>query len=148
MKKIKYAVFLQLLLLLVSCNAQENKNTQTILIKDAWVREVPGGSEITAGYMTLENLTGSDDRLIEVNCDLAKNTEIHRSYIDENDIAHMEQVKSVQIPSKERVELSPGGYHLMLMGVDKNLNSKEKVKLELNFEKSGKKIIDVEVRGF
>ena len=135
-------------LLLISCSGQDKSEPESVAVKDAWVREAPGGTRVTAGYMELHNMTATDDRLVGASCLLAAKTEIHLSYQDENNMAHMKKVDSVDIPSKGVVEFTPGGYHLMLMGIDENFNSNETVDIELQFENGGKKTVTAEVRGF
>lgn len=133
-------------LLLISCSGQDNG--ESVTVKNAWVREAPGGTRVTAGYMELHNTSDSDERLLGVSCLIADKTEIHLSYQDENNMAHMKKVDRVEIPSNGVVEFAPGGYHIMLMGIDENFNNNETVDIELEFEKSGKKTVKAEIRGF
>lgn len=143
----KSAVFsLFAFLLLISCSGQDK--SESVTVKDAWVREAPGGTRVTAGYLKIHNTSATDERLLGASCLLADKTEIHLSYQDENNMAHMKKVESVDVPSNGIVEFAPGGYHIMLIGIDENFNSNESVDIELVFEKSGKKNVAAELRGF
>jgi len=50
----------------------------------------------------------------------------------------MRQMTSIEIPANGTVELKPGGYHLMLMGLDSPIKDGEQLKMTLQFEKAGK----------
>jgi copper(I)-binding protein len=65
------------------------------------------------------------------------------SKVDEDGVATMEMIKILDLPGGEAVELKPGGMHIMLIGLKESLVGKDRVKLNLNFEKSG--VVKVEV---
>lgn len=113
-----------------------------ITIDNSWVREVPPGSSVSAVYMTINN-NGEDDRLVAISSDISENAELHTSMVNENDVASMEMMKVLDIPSGETVELKPGGMHIMLIGLKESLVDKKSVNLELTFEKAG--LIDIEI---
>lgn len=137
-----------MLLFLISCTSDNKKNSENIIIKEARLREVPGGSDITAGYMRIENNTKFDDRLIKVSCDFTQDVQIHQTYIDDREISRMKMVNTLDISSGKILELKPGGYHLMLMGVDKNFNDMNEVVCELIFEKHEKITVEAIITGF
>jgi copper(I)-binding protein len=56
----------------------------------------------------------------------------------EGDKMMMRQLTSLEIPANGSVELKPGGYHLMMMGVQEPIKEGEQVKMTLQFEKAGK----------
>ena len=61
---------------------------------------------------------------------------------------HMSQVKGgIAIPSNGMVELKPGGYHVMLMGLKAPLKKGGKFMLKLTFKKAGQKTIHVPILG-
>lgn len=113
-----------------------------IKIDNFWVRDVPPGSSVSAVYMTINN-NGEDDRLLAISSDISENAELHTSMVNENDVASMELMKVLDIPSGETVELKPGGMHIMLIGLKESLVDKKSVNLELTFEKAG--LIDIEI---
>ncbi len=121
--------------------AQDN-----IVISDAWVREVPPGTSMSAGYMTIENKAKNDDKLIGISSDVAESAELHISKVDENGVATMEMIKILDLPSGEAIELKPGGMHIMLIGLKESLVGKDSVRLNLNFEKSGEVKVEAPVK--
>lgn len=117
----------------------------SILINDAWVREVPPGTSVSAVYMTIEN-KGGPDKLVDISSKVADKAELHTSKVDENDVATMEMIEVLEIPSDSKIELEPGGMHLMLIGLKESLVGKESVKLQLEFDKAGVVIVEVPVK--
>jgi copper(I)-binding protein len=118
----------------------------SIVISDAWVREVPPGSSVSAGYMTILNNGMEDDRLISMSSDIAESTELHISKVSKDGVATMEMIEILDLPSGETVELKPGGMHIMLIGIKESLVGKDSVKLKLNFEKSGNVTVEAPVK--
>jgi periplasmic copper chaperone A len=51
-------------------------------------------------------------------------------------------VNGIEIPAGATVELKPGSYHVMMMGLSKGPTKGERLKGSLTFEKAGK--IDIE----
>jgi len=104
-----------------------------------------GGKVMSAVYMTLVNEGGAADRLVAVAADVAEAAEIHRSVIEGN-VAKMVPVKGgIEIPAGGRVELKPGGYHVMLIGLRRDLKPGDHFTLRLRFAKSGERQVDVVV---
>jgi ABC-type nitrate/sulfonate/bicarbonate transport system permease component len=58
----------------------------------------------------------------------------------------MERIPKIALPPRGRVELKPGGYHLMLMGLKRALSPGQSVTLTLVFERAGPVTIRAEVR--
>ena len=50
------------------------------------------------------------------------------------------------VPAGGQAELKPGGLHIMLIGLKRELNQGDAVRLILVFEKSGEIIVDAQVR--
>jgi len=125
----------------------ENNNIikDKIIINDAWVREVPPGTSVSAVYLTIEN-KGDDDKLVGMSSEAAENAELHTSKVDENGVATMEMIKILDIPSDNAVELEPGGMHIMLIGLKESLVGKESVNLKLVFDEAGDIVIEVPVK--
>jgi periplasmic copper chaperone A len=117
-----------------------------IKITDSWVREVPPVSSVTAVYMVIENAGDTDDKLVDVKSEASKSAEVHSTKVDENYVATMEKIDALPIASGERLELKPGGSHIMLRGLKKPLKVGDKVDLDLIFEKSGVIRVEADVK--
>ena len=110
--------------------------------------EQPAGSMIGstgAAFMTIKNNGKAADRLVSVDSDVADAVEIHLSEM-KDDVMTMRQVDGVEIPAGGEALLQPGGYHVMLIGLQRELAVGEKVNLTLTFEKAGQMSVEAEVR--
>ena len=58
----------------------------------------------------------------------------------------MRPVESIKLPKGTKVELKPGGYHIMLLDLVKPLAKGDKVQLTLTFDKAGTKTVTATVR--
>ena len=131
--------------LFFSCsNSMDNTDKGKIVINEAWIRELPHGSNVTAAYMLINN-NGNDDRLIGASSNCAEKIEIHNTYV-EGDLMRMKMLSNIELKSGNSVKLKPSGYHLMLKGVTCNTSHLEEIPLTLTFEKYGNLSIKAVVR--
>lgn len=103
------------------------------------------GGANSAAYMIIHNNGNEADKLLKAEGDIADAVEIHVSEMVDG-VMSMHPVDGVDIPAKGQAELKPGSYHIMLIGIKRDLNEGEKVNLKLTFEKSGSMDIEAEVR--
>ncbi len=126
--------------------AQFSYAEDDMVINNAWVREVPPGSSVSAIYMTIENNGDEDDKLVSLSSKAAESAELHTSKVDNDGIATMEMIEVLDIPSNNSIEFEPGGMHVMLIGLKQSLVGKDSVDLKLVFEKAGEVMIEVPVK--
>ena len=117
------------------------KEKAAIEIEEPWARATTPGSTLAAGYMTLRNKSDDRDRLLSVSSPLARKIETHITLKDGN-IMRMREVSGYEVPGRGRVELKPGGAHLMFIDIKRPFKEGEKVPVKLKFEKAGD--LDVE----
>lgn len=99
-----------------------------------------------AVFMTLENKGGEADRLVGGQTDVARVVEIHETVM-EGEVMKMQMLQDgLEIPAKDQVLLEPGGYHVMLIGITRDLEAGDTFSLELQFEKSGTIQVEPQVR--
>jgi periplasmic copper chaperone A len=114
---------------------------------DAWVRGTVPAQRTTGAFVTLHST--EDAKLVGVASPIAKSVQIHESEMA-NGVMRMKAVDFVALPAGKRVELQPGGYHVMLLGLVRPLGAGDSVALTLTLEdKSGKRStldVDAEVR--
>ncbi|HEY6437739.1 MAG TPA: copper chaperone PCu(A)C [Ignavibacteriaceae bacterium] len=107
-----------------------------LIIKNAWMR--PSSENMaTALYFTIENKDNATDTLYKVDCDFAGKVEIHETY-SQGDMMGMRKVDFVVIDNKSSFEFKPGGYHVMLMKLKKDINDGDDGKFVLYFKQAGK----------
>jgi periplasmic copper chaperone A len=118
------------MLLLAACGAPMSDAVEA---KDAWARTgMQGGT--SAAYMMLSNGTPQDVALVGASSDAASAVEVHLSSIGADGVMKMEQQSSVSIPSKKMLELKPGSYHVMLIGLKQDLNVGDSITVTLHFD--------------
>jgi copper(I)-binding protein len=99
-----------------------------------------------AAYVSLMNHANEADRLISVSAPVAAMTHIHKSEVVDG-VMKMQSVEALEIPAHGRLEMKPGGYHIMFMGLKQPLKQGEEIDLTLRFEKAGDLTIKVPVGG-
>ncbi len=98
--------------------------------------ETPVTAKTGAGYLIVNNKGESDDTLLEVRADFPK-VMLHKSE-EKDGVATMMHVDRIEIPAGQAVELAPGGYHVMFMGLGGDpLEVGEKIEATLVFEHAG-----------
>ena len=109
-------------------------------VRDAWVRMAVKGQSGTGAFMTLAAPSGA--RLVAVTTPVAGVAEVHEMKM-EGDVMRMRAVAGgLELPPRREVQLKPGGYHLMLMELNKALVVGETVPLELEFvDRAGRKAV-------
>ena len=115
-----------------------------IHVSDAWARATATGQSSAAVYATIANDGAASDRLLAASSEVAAHAMLHEGSI-ENGIARMRMVDRIELAPGQRMELKPGGTHVMLTGMTKPLNAGERFDLRLRFEKAGEKTVPVNV---
>jgi periplasmic copper chaperone A len=116
-------------------------------ISAAWARATPKGAPVGGGYLKITNTGTAPDRLIGGSSDTAMRFEIHNMSMD-NGVMKMRPVESgIEIKPGQTVELKPGGYHVMFVGLKKPFEQGDHVKATLKFEKAGDVRVDFTVEG-
>jgi copper(I)-binding protein len=122
-----------LLAVLVFVTAGVAQAQAPLAVTGAWVREPVPGRRSTAAYAVFENGGPSEVQIVAATADVAGVGEIHEM-MRSGDMMRMAPVKSLTIPSRGKVELRPGGLHVMLFDLNKPI--KEGDTVTLTFETS------------
>ncbi len=102
----------------------------------AWSRATPPGTTVGAAYLVIDNRAKRADRLLSVSSPRASKVEVHAT-VHDVDTVRMKRVDPLHVGAGERLEMAPGGVHLMLMGLRSPLKEGQKVPLVLRFEVAG-----------
>jgi copper(I)-binding protein len=116
----------------------------TIEIEHPFARATAVTAKTGAAYFTIVNSGASDDRLIAASSPVAEKSELHTT-IDDNGVMKMRPLAAIVVKAGERVELKPGGMHLMLTGLKAPLKVGQSFPLTLTFEKAGPVTVTVGV---
>lgn len=106
-----------------------------LTLSDLQVRASLGMNPNTGGYMTVNN-KGPADALIGASCACAARVELH-VMSHEGGIMRMNEVASLAVPANGRLELKPGGAHLMFLGTKAPLKAGTDVPVTLRFRRAG-----------
>jgi len=128
--------------ILASCQAGQSGELK---VTDAWSRPgLAGGNG--ALYFVVDNSTKQDDALIKAESDAAESVELHLSSMDAAGNMSMTPQEKVDIPSGQKVEFKPGGLHVMLIQLKKDLEPGQTIHVTLTFEKAKQIELDVIVQ--
>ena len=58
----------------------------------------------------------------------------------------MRPLTKVEVPAGGRIEMKPGGHHIMLLGLTRDLQPGDTVTVRLRFEKAGERVVEAPVR--
>jgi copper(I)-binding protein len=141
-------------LLLTACGAPEGP---AIEARNVWARPALAGGGMSTGegmgaagtgavFMQLVNSGRQADRLLGGRTEVAEVVEIHETVMD-GDVMRMQMLaEGLEIPAQGEVLLQPGGYHVMLIGLRRDLAVGDQFELELDLAESGTLLLKPEVR--
>lgn len=113
-----------------------------VQIKEPWVRGTVAQQKATGAFMQLS--APQDMRLVEARSPVAGVVELHEMAMD-NNVMKMRAVPGIDIPAGKGAELKPGGFHVMLIDLKKQLKEGDTVPLTLVLESKDKKRQSIEV---
>jgi copper(I)-binding protein len=114
-------------------------------VRHPWSRATPPGAKVGVTYMEIRNSGAKPARLVGASTPLARKVEMHVT-THEGGVARMREVKGLEVPAGERLELRPGGSHFMLVDLVRPLAKGERIPLTLRFEGAGEMTVEVEVQ--
>jgi len=116
---------------------------QSVAVSGAWVRGTVAGQGASGAFLQLK--ASEPAALVGVSSPAAKVVEVHEMVMDKG-VMKMRAIPRLDLPAGKAVELTPGGYHIMLMGLVKPLKKGETVPLTLQIEGRNKKLSTIEVQ--
>ncbi len=131
----KNAAFIAAAACLVATSALAAASTPRIAA--GWVRATPPGAPAGAAYLTLTNPGKTPDRLLGGSAPGVKRVEVHEMSVTGGVMRMRPLTEGLAIPAGGTVVLKPGGYHIMLIGLDRPLKAGDTLRLTLRFEKAG-----------
>jgi periplasmic copper chaperone A len=131
----------------------------TIQIENAWARRTPpmaqqeqgshGGSALSpdnsAVYVTLSNHGNEPDTLVSATTNIATAVELHET-IEKDGKMVMQPRSKFDVPAGGKLEMKPGGYHIMLLGVKQALKPGDMVHVTLTFQNAGEMSVEAPVK--
>ena len=123
-------VYLFILWLLFGMGCSD-RDSSSVIVKNAWVRQNIPPQTMTAAYLSVHN-QGTATALISASTPAAEVAEIHVMTTDGN-IMRMRKIDRLPIPENGSATLQPGGNHLMLIGLRRDLAPGDSLALTLTF---------------
>jgi copper(I)-binding protein len=114
-------------------------------VSHAWARATAANAMSGAAYLTLA-AEGHPDTLVGVSTPAAKTAELHQT-VDDKGIMKMLPVPQLALQPGTPVTFTPGGYHIMLMGLAHPLKRGESFPLTLQFEHAAPQTVSVTIEG-
>ena len=84
--------------------------------KDAWVRSMPPGAQVSAAYGMLMNHGDQTVTLSAVSSEISATAEMHEVIAD-GDQRRMAELESIDIAPHQTLIFEPGGRHIMLLDI-------------------------------
>ncbi len=109
----------------------------SLKIEHPWTRATPNGAKVAGGFMKITNIGKEPDRLIGGSAIGSGRLEIHEMAMSDNVMKMRELEKGLEIKPQETIELKPGSYHVMFMGLQQAFTEGGRIKGTLVFEKAG-----------
>ncbi|HLG89700.1 MAG TPA: copper chaperone PCu(A)C [Alphaproteobacteria bacterium] len=124
------------LLLAFSVSITAHAAGSAIDVADASARPTPPSATTAAIYLNITNNGTDDDALIGIATPVAQKAELH-STTNDHGIMKMSAVAEQPVKAGEKLEIKPGGLHIMLTGLKRPLKAGDQFLLTLTFRKAG-----------
>jgi periplasmic copper chaperone A len=108
----------------------------SLRIDHPFARATPPGAKTGGVFFTVENRGEIGDTLIRASSPVAGIVELHQMSIEAG-MMKMRAIPAVDVKPGGKLELKPGGYHLMLFDLRQPLKKGDKFPLTLTFARAG-----------
>lgn len=102
-----------------------------VTVSDAWVRATVPQQKASGAFMQLQ--AAQDSKLVSASSPVTPVVEVHEMAMQDN-VMRMRQIPAVALPAGKPVSLKPGGYHIMLLNLTRQLKEGDTVPLTLVVE--------------
>jgi copper(I)-binding protein len=114
-------------------------------ISDAWARPARENG-VTAVYLNVLNGTDQADTLLALSSTASGLVELHETYDRGDGMMGMREAEDPTFPANDAVQMVPGGKHIMLMQLNRELKEGDTVDLTLEFATAGEITLTAPVR--
>lgn len=141
----RFQSLLYLALVFGAAPAWAGSAAEAIQVVGAYARATPPGQPNGAVFMEVNNGTDADHALAGAESPAAEAVELHGHRM-EGGMMRMRREQRIDLPAGETVAFAPGGLHLMLIGLSRQLEPGQHVELTLIFEDGSRVQVEAPVR--
>lgn len=105
-----------------------------IEVVNAYIPAPP--TDTAAAYVVFQNHGDEADRLVSATADVTDTVELHQTSMDGGTMT-MAQVDGIDLPAGGELLMEPGGYHVMLIELTRELHEGDSVAMTFTFEHGG-----------
>lgn len=132
--------------LMASAALAHGHQVGSLSIQHPWSRETAAGQAVGGGFLTITNAGGRDDLLVSGSSPVAAEVQLHTMSMDGGIMRMRQMTDGIAIPAKGAVELRPGGFHIMFMGLKRQLKQGEHFPVTLRFQRAGRVTVQFTVQ--
>ena len=122
----------QFVFALIASSAIATSAFAQVSVSNAWVRATVPVQKSSGAFMVLRSAQPA--RLVGVSSPVAASVELHKSAMQDG-MMSMDHVDAIDLPAGQDVNLAGGGYHVMLIGLKRQLKQGETVPLTLQVKR-------------
>jgi uncharacterized protein YcnI len=126
-------------------SASRRYTAGNLVIEAPWTRATPPGARVAGGYVKITNNGREADRIVGGSLVGAERVEIHEMAMTDGVMRMRQLGQGLEIKPGETVELKPGGYHVMFMGLGSPIAMGAPLRGTLVFEKAGTVSVEFDV---
>lgn len=116
-----------------------------IKVENPYVRATPPNLPNSAAFMTVSNNSDKAVAIVKASSSVSKVVELHTHDMKDG-VMKMYQVAKIDVPANGKVNLKPGGFHVMLIGLNNPLKEGENVSFTLEFSNGETQTITAPVK--
>jgi copper(I)-binding protein len=126
-------------LLAVMATSCGDGGSGTLEIVDSWAPPTPPNAPAAVIYLTIDNDSNTADQLVAVSSDRCGTIELHATQFDEDRVMRMRLAapEALRIASGERLEMEPGGLHVMCIDLPSPFVAGEQLELVATLDQAG-----------
>jgi copper(I)-binding protein len=107
-------------------------------IAHPWSRQTAPGQTVGGGFLVVTNAGDKEDRLIAVASPAATQVQLHTMSMEGGVMRMREVTDGLPVPAHGKLELKPGGFHIMFIGLKAPFQLGAKIPATLTFKRAGK----------
>lgn len=111
------------------------QTSNRISVENQWIRNAGKGTN-TAFFADVKNVSTVADTLYKVSSPLARLVQVHETF-EENGMMGMREAAHLEIKPGETLRLKPRSFHVMLIGLKKELKKDQTGEVTLYFKHAG-----------